>query len=104
MNNYFKINRDNVDEVKNLLEQEGIPYICYTNMANMVKLTNNYHISECGKYILAESRVFDDTESQMIHTNLDVLKKTEDGVSIYKDEQALDDVWEFTDWKVIEEM
>lgn len=103
MNNYFKINENNTEEVKNILEREKIPYICHTNMANMIRLENKFHVSECGDYILAESRVFDDTDSELIDTNLEVLKKTEDGAIIYKDEQILDDVWEFTTWKEIRE-
>lgn len=102
MNNYFKINRDDSDKVKNLLEKENIAYVCHTNMASMVTLENNFHVSECGKYILSESRVFEEgSEGQLLHSNLDVLKCENDNISIFVNEETIDDVWSFRDWKQV---
>lgn len=103
MNNYFKINRDDSEKVKNLLESENIPYVCHTNMTSMITLENNFHVSECGKYILSESRVFEEgSGGQLLHSNLDVLEYDNGKVSIFENEETLDDVWSFRDWKSIQ--
>lgn len=102
MTKYFKIDKDNSEKVKNLLEGENIPFIC-TNLSSMITLENNFHVSECGNYILAESRVFEEGyEGQLLHSNLKVLECQDGKVSIFENEQTLDDVWEFKEWKTIE--
>lgn len=103
MNNYFKINKDDSEKVKNLLESENVPYVCHTNMGSMITLENNFHVSECGKYILSESRVFEEgSDGQLLHSNLDVLEYDNGKVSIFQNDEILDDVWSFRDWKSIE--
>lgn len=102
MNNYFRVDKEDSEKVKELLEGENIAFIC-TNLSHMVTLENNFHVSECGNYILAESRVFEEGyEQQLLHSNLEVLECKDGKVSIFQNEQTLDDVWEFKEWKTIE--
>lgn len=102
MNNYIKINSEDRDRVVESIEKIGdVDFSVYNSINNMIDLVNNYHVSECGNYILAESKVFDKDTEQLIVSDLEVLKVENNIVSIYEDETTLDDVWTFTDWKQI---
>lgn len=104
MNNYIKINSEDKGRVVELMEKGGdIEFSVYNSINEMIDLVNNYHVSECGNYILGESRVFEKDTEQLITSDLRVLKIEDNIISIYQDETTLNDVWEFTDWKKINE-
>ena len=102
MNKFIKINSEDRNRVVELIEQDkNIDFKVHESIDDMIKLENNYHVSECGNYILGESRVFEKDTEQLITSDLQVIKIEEGVASIYQDETTLNDVWEFTDWKQI---
>lgn len=104
MNNYIKINSEDKDRVVELIEKGGdIEFSVYNSINEMIDLVNNYYVSECSNYILGEPRVLEKDTEQLITSDLRVLKIENDIISMYQDEITLNDVWEFTDWKKINE-
>ena len=64
-------------------------------------LETNTYISNDNKFILHESRMFDKDIDELLDTHLEVIKLDGDNTCIYVDDQTMDDVWSFADWKLL---